>query len=270
MKAPIVDSSHQPLATHATTESHIQDEQNADFLSYVFAYGSLVCPQSRATTAPSMAQRQAIPVRVHHLERHFSMPTGSWTAMGVRFRQEASCVGVLLQVQSQRELKQLDQRELGYDRNLLSLEHVKVFHPANASDGVTSHLQVDPSKLIWVYIQQKHVLPSLQNPISQTYVDIILRGCLTISEEFCKEFITSTGGWQSSNENTIAAVTNDEEATREEDAPPTIHVHWVNDRNDPLYVRADQEYSLQAAQVLDQLLQSHVPLAMERRREQVL
>ncbi|GKY96233.1 hypothetical protein MPSEU_000583200 [Mayamaea pseudoterrestris] len=241
--------------------------------SFIFAYGSLICPHSRALTAPSMANVQAIPVRVSHLERHFSMPTGSWTAMGVRYRRHATCVGVLLAVTKQ-ELRRFDKRELGYDRNLLPPEHVEYLE--NDGNVQQQHMDAEsaPPKLIWVYIQQRHVPPSIRNPIAQSYVDIILRGCLTISEDFAKEFILTTGGWYiaSGDAATYKIFDAKQPATATFDRATAngerqqMQVHWVNDRHDPLYIRADAEYSMQAARVLDALLQLLVPLAMERRK----
>jgi hypothetical protein len=69
-------------------------------------------------------------------------------------------------------------------------------------------------------------------------VDIILRGCLTISEEFAHEFFLTTKGWDPSEL---------QEGSDDED-------WWVDDRRDPLYARADRKYSLEHAKELDKLL----------------
>ncbi|GKY99915.1 hypothetical protein MPSEU_000945100 [Mayamaea pseudoterrestris] len=263
--------SSSPLTSASSTQAV---SPRAAPTSFIFAYGSLICPHSRALTAPSMANVQAIPVRVTHLERHFSMPTGSWTAMGVRFRRNATCVGVLLAVTKQ-ELRRFDKRELGYDRNLLPPEHVEYLETDGKAAEQQQQMEESPPKLIWVYIQQRHVPPSIRNPIAQSYVDIILRGCLTVSEDFAKEFILTTGGWFIASGDAATykifdakqpATATFDRATANGEQQQMLQVHWVNDRHDPLYIRADAAYSMRAARILDALLQLHVPLAMERRK----
>ena len=39
------------------------------FQQFVFGYGSLICPHSRAITAPGLADKTATPVLVRHVER---------------------------------------------------------------------------------------------------------------------------------------------------------------------------------------------------------
>jgi cation transport regulator ChaC len=40
---------------------------------FVFGYGSLICPHSRAITVPHMAERTVTPVLVRNVERKFFM-----------------------------------------------------------------------------------------------------------------------------------------------------------------------------------------------------
>ena len=79
----------------------------------------------------------------------------------------------------------------------------------------------------------------------------MLRGCLTISEEFALKFISTTKGW------------NPEELQCKSGKPKgndSIHQRgksWLDDRDDPVYVRGDRSYSLSAARRLDDLLRQH-------------
>lgn len=61
------------------------------FVQYVFGYGSLICPISRAVTAPSLKHRGATLVTVQHLQRLWSLPIRrrNMSAVGVRKRKGA-------------------------------------------------------------------------------------------------------------------------------------------------------------------------------------
>jgi hypothetical protein len=132
---------------------------------------------------------------------------------------------------------------------------------------------------IWTYVT-RHPLPASSDyPIAQSYVDIVLRGCLTISTSFAQEFIQTTKGWNphassqehkqpsssslSSNNTTATTTTNrimkekrEQEQQQEEEAAGGW---WVEDRHNPLYIRADRGYSLHHAPLLDKLLLDNLP-----------
>ncbi len=170
--------------------------------------------------------------------------------MGIRQRPQAECVGVLIHVNDD-ELAQLDLRELGYDRVLIPIDQVQELQEPSMMP-----LQAN----IWVYVQQSPQAVSKESPIAQSYVDIILRGCFSISEDFARDFLKTTRGWHlydhDDNEN-------DDKGPREGNEHS---VHWVDDRENPLYVRADKEYSQANAHYLDRILKEHRPEWIHRRR----
>ena len=88
------------------------NKSSQTFSHWIFGYGSLICPKSRAVTAPSLQGRRATPVVVHHLERIWSLPVPQvgQTFMGIRRQPHAQAVGVLVPV-SDEELDQFDIRE---------------------------------------------------------------------------------------------------------------------------------------------------------------
>jgi hypothetical protein len=89
---------------------------------------------------------------------------------------------------------------------------------------------------IWVYVPKRPVPPDASHPILQSYVDIILRGCLeTGGEAMARSFIATTSGWF-------------------HPSPDGTPPHWVDDRVTPLYKRADVEYSQRNAAKIDALL----------------
>ena len=127
---------------------------------FIFGYGSLICPQSRAVTAPSLKDAVAEPVVISHIERTWSARVSKcqldddyddvdcpgdngviirgWTPMGVRFRRGAECNGVLISVDEE-ELFQFDVREVGYVRRRIDLADV---HP-HASCHPTAETDAD-------------------------------------------------------------------------------------------------------------------------------
>jgi hypothetical protein len=118
---------------------------------------------------------------------------------------------------------------------------------------------------MWFPYDLLHSLPAERAfPISQSYVDIILRGCLSISRDFARRFLETTHGWEhgewldrNDGDNTNAGGDfNDRTLSR---------YMWVNDRHAPIYYHADVEYSLVKGKEIDELIQEHRPHALKLR-----
>ena len=106
---------------------------------FIFGYGSLICPQSRAVTAPTLTS-VAEPVVIHGIERTWSArvtkdPSNSngsrdhiegWTPMGVRVKRGTKCNGVLICVDEE-ELERFDIRE-GKKRRIYVLMRFHLIH----------------------------------------------------------------------------------------------------------------------------------------------
>jgi cation transport regulator ChaC len=252
---------------------------------FVFGYGSLICPESRAITAPEQSHKIATPVQVRNIERIWSKrTTRGMTAMGVRFVPESTssatsasaassasayCIGVILPV-SDKELALFDEREQGYDRvplELSNVEQVSFLSEAHyEEDDHSIFLQAKERNAtdavqIWVYVQREENPASAEHPIVQTYVDIILRGCLSISEEFAQEFIASTKGWHP--DELLEDDFNDDESDEDKQDSDSMDSNyegiWVDDRHDPVYIRGDPVWSRKNSRELDQLLLEHRP-----------
>lgn len=237
--------------------------------NYVFGYGSLICPHSRAVTAPSSAMKEAVPVVVHGLERIFSKRTQrGMTAMGVRFQDDAECVGVLVPV-TEDELEKFDVREQGYDRKALSIEQVDLvpfLNPIEYYDNEDAFLnakQLNRSDdvQLWVYVQQQPLPPTSEHPIVQSYVDTILRGCLSISEEFAREFISTTKGWHPDEIPDLVDESSGDESEDDEESGL-----WVDDRHDPVYVRGDPHHSRKHSKEFDKLIKTVRPHHLATRK----
>ena len=125
---------------------------------FIFGYGSLICPQSRQITAPTLQDTIAEPVVIENIERTWSARVRSenntntnkntngrdhilgWTPMGVRFRKGAKCNGVLICVDEE-ELMRFDVREAGYVRKRIDLTDI---HP-----HVDSDVLINESMSLW-------------------------------------------------------------------------------------------------------------------------
>jgi len=264
------------------------EEKNNNPKHYIFGYGSLICPHSRSITAPSLPKDAAHPVVIKHLQRTWTARTGAgWTAVGIHVCQDAECTGVLIEVDSH-ELAKFDIREGGYNREMINVEHVYPIlnnSPSLQNQNYQDILQIaqrrrssnNPSSdekdndthvnnnndngitkeekevNIWVYIQNNPKPPTSLHPIPQSYVDIILRGCLSISHDFAMHFLKHTYGWYSVNNND----------TKKKEEGDYI---WINDRHVPIYVRADPMYSKEMGKEIDELIQSYHLDAFVRRK----
>jgi hypothetical protein len=157
-----------------------------------------------------------------------------------------------------------------------------------------------------MYLPQISSPATPEYPIAQSYVDVCLRGCLSISVPFVDEFIATTVGWNAvqwtdfvsctsssaantassmirrprhhrhssscSTLSTVSCTTTDDDTDDDTDGisfiddddesqqqqqqqqQPSTQIVWINDRRDPLYMRADKSYSLQFSQTIDTLL----------------
>jgi hypothetical protein len=293
---------------------------------FVFGYGSLICKKSRAISAPTLADKDAIPVEISDVERVWAKRTKrGMTAMGVRFRPGAKCTGVLLPV-TEAELARFDEREQGYDRYQINLdqvaevpflakknhyekmdyEHADVLFNTgeenNSNNNSTSHDNTysgsdgaEHNVFIWIYVQRYDCPADEDFPIAQSYVDIIMRGWMNIDQEFARHFIETTIGWSpeevygvGDNEDDINDSDDDEDEKKEQEEycanlaklkvdsevnddnnnnnstggdGPT----WVDDREDPIYMRADPVFSEKKGDIIDELLELHIPEHFDNR-----
>ncbi|KAG7355238.1 hypothetical protein IV203_004594 [Nitzschia inconspicua] len=320
---------------------------------YVFGYGSLICAQSRAISAPTLATRTALPVRIHNVVRTWNKrsPKTGATYLGVQVtatpskptfvtsnnNKKEGCVGVLIPMDSSsientlEELEALDEREVGYDRKFVPLDWIDrvddLLDNKNQEDLYKgTFLDNNPAinttnSAVWMYVPQVSQPATMEYPIPQSYVDVCLRGCLSISESFMQEFITSTVGWnpqelvdlEKASQQPIQYEYEEDEENNDDDDENTMsesssssytpsmmrgsHTRsnsefsslssvmdwddvvenddtdnkqkqqqkgnqpiilspdaWINDRKDPVYMRADRAFSLENATVIDDLI----------------
>jgi cation transport regulator ChaC len=192
---------------------------------YLFGYGSLIDAASRAKTGDT---GRAYPVRVVGLQRawHVVAPRSGYTVLGVTPRQKASCNGVLIEI-APHELPRFDARERLYHRVIVPQQAVTSLSGERLSFTT-----------IWAYVTSRPGEPSDAYPLVQSYIDVVLTGCLAIGVDFAVEFIQTTRGWSPA---------------------------WLNERTHPRYQRAMTDPP-QAAEI-DRQLQALVPHAFSHRHD---
>lgn len=249
--------SSKTIAAAVAVTKQAPPKRRARALHYVFGYGSLICPESRSITNPNLKDKETLPVVIRDVERIWSARTNSgYTCMGVRFRDGAECTGVLIEVKAD-ELADLDKREAMYDRLPIQLDNIDQVpfleeefyeddHPVFVAQDDSNKQLDDKNVKVWIYMQRDAIEADPSHPIPQSYVDIIIRGCLTISEDFARSFIETTHGWNN-----------------EEDLN-----HWVDDRDLPIYRRADPDFSSEHGDAIDKLLGEHIEDELEEHRVQ--
>jgi hypothetical protein len=189
----------------------------------IFGYGSLINTESRVRTANT---GKVVVVRIQGFQRawNFYNSKKNRTALGVVSNINAKCNGVIVEVETD-NLAAFDAREKGYDRVEVNPKNVEVLKG-----------ELPPGK-VWIYMPQKPLLPTKNSPIEQSYVDVVLAGCLEFSSEFAKELIISTVYWEQA---------------------------WVNDRASPNYERYITNPPVEH---IDKLLSELIPEAFVKRVE---
>ena len=169
------------------------------------------------------------------------------TAVSVAQQEGASCCGILLELLDEDELLRLDEREGGYDRwgqavVMSSLRSSHVVHKTWTKNLLTFYLSLrssplarrvpiplddisalsssspfpsglsNPKNKFWCYTGTSKIPATSSHPILQSYVDVIIKGCLEFSPEFASTFVTTTTGWEG---------------------------FYMDDRGTPIYARAE-------------------------------
>lgn len=189
----------------------------------LFGYGSLICANSRRRTGIGGS---ALAVEIDGIERRWSVPVPDYgaTAVGAHLNPNSRCSGVVFVVDDD-NLARFDEREQGYDR-----------HRFDWSSVTCLDQQPLPTDLpLFAYIGHSSETPQSDRPIMQTYVDVIINGCLQYGDDFARRFMHTTRPWQ----------------------------HLADDRQVPQYPRAMTDHSLPAR--VDALLGDELPQLLAQR-----
>lgn len=147
---------------------------------WIFGYGSLICADSRSRTGIT---GEALAVEVEGLERSWNvaLADADLSVVGIRQRQGQRAGGMLFPVE-ENQLPLFDAREKEYQRVELARGKIKSL----------GH-RVLPKGHFWVYLPPEQTSP---HPIAQSYLDVILHGCLQEGDGFAQHFLESTRDWK--------------------------------------------------------------------------
>lgn len=192
---------------------------------YIVGYGSLMQTASKRSTEPEAGEN--LPVLVTGFQRawntHGVYPT---CFLGVQQSPSATMVAALYRSFPEDGKLGADAREIDYCRVAVPPDSVKML------DGSS----VPANSQIWIYVNKPGTLkePDEGHPIVQSYVDIVIIGCLELQArvadpefDFVEQFVKTTAGWSQ---------------------------HWVNDRLYPRRPYAEQPKAFEIDKHLQNLL----------------
>jgi len=166
----------------------------------VFGYGSIINDESRASTGSGklpVARASLLPSAQFSRAWCFRSATG-FTALGV-VSCESPCYdmeGVLFVVFD--DMCAFDRRERGYRRVQIAHADISLAKPTSGREAHSNEIKELLSRgvKIWMYVPLESVAATYDFPICQTYVDVVMLGCLEWGGEAMAEaFIQSTRGW---------------------------------------------------------------------------
>jgi hypothetical protein len=219
------------IACHASEAQTVAKDESCNLqpdpkaIQYIVGYGSLMQDESRRRTAPESGP--AYPVKVTGWRR-------GWFARGTSVGFDATYLGiandsdgefnaVIYQIKDKAELTATDQRESFYCRRQLRETDYLLLTDAAPT----------PRGQVWIYVNSATTTATPDYPITQSYVDVFLSGCLEQGQrfqlaDFAKQCINSTRDWST---------------------------FWVNDR---IYPRRPFLFQPKAWQI-DRLLHEEIP-----------
>lgn len=206
-------------------------EMDVTQAQFIVGYGSLMQETSKRQTTPNAGNNQ--PIRVSGFQRAWIVngplfsPT---TYLGAVPNPAGRFNAVIYSVPSPQEIHATDVREGRYCRSPVAPAQIEMLNHADTPVGQ-----------IWMYTVPPNRVgkPGKGHPITQSYVDIFLGGCLDVSEaygieEFALECIRTTKGWSK---------------------------YWINDRIMP---RRPFEHQPQARKI-DAVLEQTIPQYLKAR-----
>lgn len=206
---------------------------------YMFGYGSILYSACRAETDRGETSK-VIPVVVRSLQRCWSVDT-DWdiTTLGIKKEKDARVNGILVAI-SNESFDAYRKRESHYTPYFLHEKDIEFL--ADTADRADI-------KEAFCWLSPVITPPREEFPIVQSYLDVVLRGCMEVDEmlgnkndEFVGEFLATTKGWQGP---------------------------WVNDRANPSYIRA-LDYNTVKPAVIERIDALLAGMLSENKRQETI
>ncbi|MFT2110478.1 gamma-glutamylcyclotransferase [Marinomonas sp. 2405UD68-3] len=151
---------------------------------FIVGYGSLISGISRAKTGET---GRVWPIKIADFERHWSVMTSEFgmSSVAVIPKKGAYCNGVLIEI-SEAEIPVFDLREQGYERAQIDSSQLSSYQDEALPNGT-----------VWIYHSDDITPPTPACPITLSYADVILAGCMEQGDAFVRDFLQHTCGWES-------------------------------------------------------------------------
>jgi hypothetical protein len=216
-------------------------------------YGSLLNAKSRAQTSADNGKQPFVYARISGMRRYwnYAQPTRTMTALGVNFQPNFTTNVVIVQVKPE-ELPLFDKREVKYTRKEVDKKTIQLIE--DPVHRLVNKFVIKPADKVWVYIPDEPHKPEPSLPISEAYVDVVLDGCLQVSEDFAREFVRTTFNWLRDGSGKNAG----------KECPL-----WVDDRELPRLYQKDFVSAANKAKI-DAILKELLPTSFDARRQECL
>jgi len=168
--------------------------------NFIFGFGSIINDESRQSTVPEAGD--AIPVRIskefgYRRVWNFQSPSAKLTALGlvkiINPSEQTTINGIIYSIEDDNIIK-FDEREEGYTRLEIPIQYIENYN----------WLELPKHNIkVWIYVPNgKNGIPGIglappdkYYPILQTYLDIVIIGCLKYGIDYAVEFLYTTGWW---------------------------------------------------------------------------
>ncbi|MBN1156324.1 gamma-glutamylcyclotransferase [Candidatus Woesearchaeota archaeon] len=208
---------------------------------FVFGYGSLINKQSAMKTgdvgrgefgeAVGLKRSWNTSYRPFKGDVAKDNPANYITGVGALPSDNAVCNGVLLEI-PESEFASFAERENEYKLSDLKPGDIRLYNAVTPDGHMHFYEILNPRDA------------SEKFPLAQSYIDVIIAGCLKYDAEhgtgFAEDFIRKTAGW--------------------EKGP------WVNDRANPRYIRPLEDTTDDIYRRIDKVLSQTIPEHFARRR----
>jgi len=175
---------------------------------FIVGYGSLINSRSRAKTGET---GRIWSVKISGFERHWSVMSADFgmSSVAVIPKEDAYCNGVLIEIHES-EIAAFDKREQGYQRAQIDSQQLSSYENESLPNGT-----------VWIYHSHDITSPNPACPITLSYADVILAGCLEHGDAFVEDFLQFTCGWDH-------AVLNDRKEPRYPRVQPELDAKKLN------------------------------------------
>ena len=161
---------------------------------YVFGYGSIINTNSRNYTKEKFLGK-SIPVILKKnagYKRNWvtlgNSKHGKFSFLGIsKSKENADNINGIIFPINQKDIKNFDKRENpDYYRRKIDLKFFKHYFKNPLPKNIN----------IYTYVIKKKFVNNNKCPILQTYLDIVIQGCLEYDKKFAKMFLDTTDNWK--------------------------------------------------------------------------